>query len=291
MEQRSSDWHEMRKKHIGASDAPVIMGLCPWKTVSQLWEEKTCIGEQKIFFSKAMQRGIELEPAALKRFNETHELECFPVVQKHESLSYMMASLDGYDPREKAAVEIKCPGQKSHEKARKEIPRNYYCQMQHQMEVMCLAEMFFFSYLSESDFFAERVIRDDAFIEDMMKKEAIFWECVLNFTPPECNKNEGLVKMGPEWYEIAQSVSEIRERRISMEEMASGFKREEDFLIEEMLKMSEGKSAYCDKFQLKVVERKGAVEYGKIPELEGVDLDTYRKPSTEQRRFLSREEA
>lgn len=291
MEQRSEDWHEMRKKHIGASDAPVVMGLSPWRGPLQLWEEKTCIGEGKVFFSKHMQRGVELEPLALKKFNETHSYQCFPTVRKHKSIPYMMASLDGYDSEENVAVEIKCPGEKSHEKARKEIPRNYYCQMQHQMEVLNLGEIWFFSYLSDSDFFAEKVLRDDAFVEDLLKKEAIFWDCVLSFTPPECSKNQGLVKMGPDWYEIAQAVSEIRERRIALEEKASGYKKEEDFLIEEMLSMSEGKGAYCEKYQLKVVERKGSVEYGKIPELEGVDLDTYRKPSTTQRRFLSSEEA
>ncbi len=39
--QNTPEWHAFRRKRIGASDAPVIMGISPWKTPYQLWIEKT----------------------------------------------------------------------------------------------------------------------------------------------------------------------------------------------------------------------------------------------------------
>ena len=35
------DWLEERKKGIGGSDAATILGLNPYKTTIELWEEKT----------------------------------------------------------------------------------------------------------------------------------------------------------------------------------------------------------------------------------------------------------
>ena len=38
--QGTSEWLENRKNHIGASDAPVVMGVSPWDTPYKLWENK-----------------------------------------------------------------------------------------------------------------------------------------------------------------------------------------------------------------------------------------------------------
>ena len=47
MEQKSEEWLDWRKKGIGSSDAPIIMGVSPWKTPFELWEEKT--GTQRAY--------------------------------------------------------------------------------------------------------------------------------------------------------------------------------------------------------------------------------------------------
>lgn len=39
------EWLKERKSTIGGSDAGVILGVCPWKTNEQLWEEKVGIKE------------------------------------------------------------------------------------------------------------------------------------------------------------------------------------------------------------------------------------------------------
>ena len=38
--QQSEEWLEFRRSRIGASDAPIIMGVSPWKTHYKLWVEK-----------------------------------------------------------------------------------------------------------------------------------------------------------------------------------------------------------------------------------------------------------
>src|SRR5215472_18741668 len=111
--QGSEAWHKLRKSKITATDAPVIMGVNPWTTPYQRWQEKTCesISDRK---TEAMQRGIDLEPIARDLFSLKTGIELIPkddpknviISNKNE---WMMASLDGIDVTNSHIVEIKCP--------------------------------------------------------------------------------------------------------------------------------------------------------------------------------------
>lgn len=57
------DWLEHRKKYLGGSDASAILGLNPWKTNVQLFEEKTGLVIPEDISSKPyVQFGIGAEP-------------------------------------------------------------------------------------------------------------------------------------------------------------------------------------------------------------------------------------
>ena len=61
LEQGSAEWLTLRKSKICASEAAIILGISPWKTPFQLWEEKT--GRKESGFSSiAMQYGTDMEP-------------------------------------------------------------------------------------------------------------------------------------------------------------------------------------------------------------------------------------
>src|SRR5689334_6309347 len=133
--QNTSEWLEMRRNKIGASDAPVIMGVSPWKTPFQLWEEKLGIGKEKET-TASMRRGIDMEEEARQKFEELTGHIVFPKVMFHPDYEYLMASLDGIDMDHKVAVEIKCPGREDHECAMDGVvPEKYKPQLQHQLEV------------------------------------------------------------------------------------------------------------------------------------------------------------
>ncbi len=63
-------WHEWRRGGIGSSDAAAIMGVSPWRTPKEVWEEKV-YGTSVIIDNSAMARGRELEPIARTWFEET----------------------------------------------------------------------------------------------------------------------------------------------------------------------------------------------------------------------------
>ena len=173
LKQRSKEWLQWRANMVCASDAPIIMGMSPFKTIDQLLNEKSMRFESAP--NPWMLRGIELEALALQEFEKESGLIMFPCVGEHEN-GWMAASFDGMTIEQDAIVEIKCPGKKDHFAAMNGlVPEKYKAQLQHQMFVADLKEMFYNSFAGEKGVIV-KVKRDDAFIEIMLEKEFEFWE-------------------------------------------------------------------------------------------------------------------
>lgn len=182
--QRSEAWLKMRQEKIGASDAPIIMGVSPWKKPLQLWEEKLGFRPPEES-NQWMLRGIELEDDARNAFIFETGIYVTPRVVQHKILDWMIASLDGIDDKNENIIEIKCPGRKDHMIAKEGyIPNKYIPQLQHQMSVCDLKKAFYFSYYNGDTALIE-VKRDDQYIDLMIEQEERFWKCMQNFTPPD----------------------------------------------------------------------------------------------------------
>jgi putative phage-type endonuclease len=171
--QRSKQWLEYRRNKIMASDSGIILEMSTFKTIDQLYNEKT-----KCFESAPnpyMLRGIELESMALREFEKETDLIMFPCVGEHEN-GWMAASFDGMTIEGDAIVEIKAPGKKDHFAAMNGlVPKKYEAQLQHQMYVSGVQFMFYYSFDGEKGVIVE-VKRDEDFIEIMIEKEREFWE-------------------------------------------------------------------------------------------------------------------
>jgi len=269
--QGSEAWLAWRRKHVTATDSCVIMNVSPWKTIEQLWEEKVNgIDSQKD--NPAMKRGRDLEEKARHAYQKLTGNFVVPEVIEHPEYKFMSASFDGISPFWSFAVELKCPGIVDHDKAlRGEVPEKYYPQLQHQMFVADLKEIYYFSW-NESSNALIKVKRDQEYIVKMIEAELAFWEAVQSRTPISkrivknwqiptaiephiINELEHAIKMRMEWEYIEKVLKErILDQKIEFE---------------------------TENFSVSKSNRKGSIDYDKIPELFGVDLETYRKPSTE----------
>jgi putative phage-type endonuclease len=160
------------------------MGASPRKTPLQLWEEK--IGSKQSFYeSPAMRRGKDLEAEARKMFEQETGLVVWPNVLIHRQHNYIIASLDGMTMDEKSAVEIKCPGEKTHKMAQEgHIPKHYQIQMQHQLTVTGLNTMFYYSYDGQKGVILE-IQRDNVLIEKILARERLFFQSMQTPIPPE----------------------------------------------------------------------------------------------------------
>jgi putative phage-type endonuclease len=176
-EQSSREWLDWRRGGIGASDAPVIMGLSPWQKEGDLFMLKTGQMAERPA-NDAMERGKRLEPLARQAYAEQTGIAVEPMCVQSRQHDWMRASLDGLSADGQRVIEIKCPGEKDHSLAASgRVPEKYYPQLQHILAVTGLAEIDYWSFR-----FGHTVLlhvqRDDDFIAALLEKEAAFWAMV-----------------------------------------------------------------------------------------------------------------
>jgi putative phage-type endonuclease len=277
-QQNTPEWEQMRLNKIGASDAPVIMGVSPWKTPYQLWEEKLGL-KKNAPKTMSMERGIKLENQARDQFERLTGLVMMPQVIQHPSYEWMMASLDGIDFLGHNIVEIKCPGREDHCIALDgRIPEKYYPQMQHQLAVTDLKEAYYFSYDGQNGVIV-MVPRDDEYIEKLIDAEKKFWNSVESLEAPKLVARDYVEKSDEEWTQLSSSWLECN-RQLEF------YKEEEERIRERLIELSDKNNCRGGGIMLSRVVRKGNVDYKAVPELKTVNLDAYRKQSIEMWRLM-----
>ena len=279
IQQNTPEWLEMRKSKVGASDAPIILGVSPWKTPFQLWEEKLGLSAPPQM-NNAMRRGHELEPIARQAYIDHTGNYVEPSVEFHQEHKWMMASLDGVTPDKSIAVEIKCPGKVDHALAAQgEIPQKYFAQLQHQLAVLNLNNLHYFSY-KDGEYHLIDVPRDEKYIKKMIEKEQKFWDCLQNFDPPALIEKDFFVREDKEWSTLALEWN-------NNNQILKEAKEKEKILRESLIQLSKNKNTRGCGIRVQKIIRNGAIDYGSIPEIQGVHLEKYRKPSTVSWRFDS----
>jgi len=266
--QGTDEWLALRKTKITATDASVIMGVSPWKTKIQLYNEKISQNDNT-FVNESMQRGLDLEPIARDLFNIQTGIKMNPTVVIKD---WAMASLDGISSCGQFIVEIKCPGHKDHAISLEgKIPDQYYPQIQHQMYVTDLQFAYYYSFDG-----IEGVIvivkRDDEYIAKMVEEEKKFYECLINKIPPESNQDNFIERNDDLWEEYASQWKLVTE---SIKELEI----EEEKLRKKLIFLSGESNSKGAGISLCQIQRKGNIDYSKIPELKTLNLDLYRKAS------------
>lgn len=267
--QGTPEWRALRKTKITATDAIIIMGASHWMTRIQLYHEKTSNQPDK-YINERMQRGIDLEPIARSLF----ELQTGLIVEPRVVIKdWVMASLDGISECGSNIVEIKCPGEKDHAIALSgKVPDHYYPQLQHQMAVCEVDDMFYFSFDGADGVIVE-VKRDNAYIEKMRDLEWDFYQCILNKTPPEPDENDYIMREDDLWLQCVGKYKEVTS-------MIKHLEKEESDLRKQLIFLSGESNTKGGGISLCNVTRKGNIDYSIIPELNGVDLEPYRKSSS-----------
>lgn len=270
--QNTPEWEKHRKNKIGASDAPIIMQESPWTTPYQLWEKKMdLVCDPKT--TPAQQRGHDLEPLAREELEKMTGILFLPRVIFHPTTNYLMASLDAIDPEGLNIAEIKCAGKEDHSLALAgQVPRKYFPQLQHQLEVCQLDLVLYFSFDGSKGVIV-KVYRDDKYIKEMLQKEKEFWECMQEFNPPPLTDKDFEKKDDESWKETAQ------EWRLISNQMKELENREKQ-LRDSLISMSNNRNAMGHGIKVSTYPRKGSVDYSSIPEIRNIDLELYRKKTS-----------
>lgn len=134
MEQGSPEWHKLRSRSVGGSDAPVLWGVSPYKNEAELLQEKLAViaGDKLPEPTERMRRGSEAEAVIRKSLRHRNWQ---PSVHKNESLR-VHASLDGEECDD--GLEIKFKSQKSWDECKDRVPIHDLIQCWHNI---CVAEL------------------------------------------------------------------------------------------------------------------------------------------------------
>ena len=271
--QGSIAWKTMRKNHLMASEVPLIMGVSKYKrTKKQLWEEKLGLGQGQAD-NASMRYGRENEEIARKSYQSMTGNIVSPDVVFSKELPYLGASLDGISEDRTRVLEIKCTNKANHELAREgKIPEEFYPQLQQQMECAGVEYMDYFSFHKGEGIVVECKIDFDYLeIKNIKCKE--FWDCVENLDEPDL-EDEDYIERDDEWIDLASRLWSLKSERKSIES--------EEKNIEAQLKsLSQGKNSRGGKYRYKFSNRTGSIDYSSIPELKDLNLDIYRKKSTQ----------
>jgi len=191
----------------------------------------------------------------------------------------MTATLDGISKDRKTVVEIKNVNSEYHEMARNGIvPDVYIPQVFHQMEVAKPSTMIYWSYdRKEKKGHAVEVMPDSAYVAKLLKAEFEFQQMILDIEAPELTEYD-FEDMEGDWIQVARELG-------SVTELLKPLESREKELREMLKKLSNNRNCKGGGYKFSTYMQPGADDYKKVPELNGVNLDLYRKAPFQKWRF------
>jgi putative phage-type endonuclease len=277
--QGSPEWHAHRRALRNASETPAVMGISPWVTPYQLWLLKTGRAEQAV--NTAMQRGTALEPLARHAYEVETGHVMQPLVLQDGDYS---ASLDGMTLAGDLIVEIKCPykGRASslwQALEGGEVPLHYMAQIQHQLMVSGADQAHLWVFDGQVGL-KHVVERDEAAMEAIRAAWDVFAGHLKTDTPPPLCDRDCRQRIDPGWAEAAAAFVAAK---AGVEAATARLEACREALVGLATHPKEvGAGVSVTRFW-----KAGSVDYKKVVELKGVDLEQYRGKAREEVRVTA----
>jgi len=268
MKQGSEAWHEHRALYRNASETAAVMGLSPWQTPYDLWLIKT--GRKVVEETAPMKYGTEMEPLARAAFEEATGLILQPQVVVEGAYS---ASLDGITINGDILVEIKCPFKGAVSELWQTVksgtvPQHYLLQVQHQLMVS-QARIAYLWVFDGSVGVQLTITPDEITFARIREAWDLFQPYLDNDTPPPLGEQDTRTRSDKEWREAAES---YRGWKSVMDEASAKAEAAKAKLVALATHSREAGGGVSVTRYWKT----GNVDYKKVPELAGVNLEPYR---------------
>ncbi len=277
--QGSPEWLAYRLAKRNASESAAVLGLSPWMTPYQLWLIKT--GRHQAVATAAMQRGTDLEPLARRVYEEQTGLVMQPLVLEAEAYS---ASLDGMTLEGDLVLEIKCPVRGARSElwqsvAAGEIPEHYGVQIQHQLMVSGAQTAHLWVFDGERGLL-HSMERDETLMERIQAAWDGFQRYLDDDTPPALSEADTVVRTDSAWAEAARAYALVKREADAVAERLEAARQALVALAQHP--REQGAGVAVTRFW-----KQGNVDYKKVPQLKGVDLDTYRGKAKQEVRVTT----
>ena len=174
------EWLNWRTSGIGGSDVSIIFGLNKFRSVYQLWLEKTGqvipVEEENDY----THFGTILEPIVKAEFTRRTGLKIRSrnAILQSEEYPFMLADLDGviYENGEMCIFEAKTASTYKKEIWEEGVPVEYQLQIQHYMAVTGAKKTYIAALVGGNQFFYYEVFRDEELINIIIQVEKEFWQ-------------------------------------------------------------------------------------------------------------------
>jgi putative phage-type endonuclease len=275
--QGSEAWLEHRRGLRNASETPAVLGISPWMTPYQLWLQKT--GRTVPEVNEAMRRGTALEPQARAAYEDRTGLVMQPLVLQDGLYS---ASLDGMTLAGDLIVEIKVPyrGQGStlwQAVEAGEVPVYYLAQIQHQLMVSGAELAHLWVYDGQQGLLRE-VTPDSGYAERIRAAWDAFAVFLDGDTPPPLADADSRRRDDADWHQAAKA---YQAAKAEADQAAARLEAARSVLVGLARHPKEvGAGVAVTRFW-----KTGSVDYKKVVELKGVDLEHYRGKAREEVRI------
>lgn len=177
---------EERRTGLGGSDAAAALGLSPWQTPYDLWEQKTGIAPP-VEETEPMLWGKLLEDVIRREYARRtgHDVQPVKEMMRHPEHPWMFAHVDGAVSNG-AILEVKTTRDARGwgEPGTSELPDHYLVQVHHYLAVANVQVCDVAVLFGGQDLQLYQVERDAEIEQRLIDSEADFWRHVIDAEPP-----------------------------------------------------------------------------------------------------------
>lgn len=209
----TEEWLEGRMHGIGGSEAGIVLGLNPFKSRLELWNEKvTKTRHLDPDVAMRLKLGNLLESLVADEYSELTGRKLEVQGQKvHPKYNFILGNIDreivSSDRKYPGILEIKTKGAFT-DWYDEDIPIYYMAQMQHYLEIYSYTWGSFaildLGTLKIKHFDVER---DEEFISRIIKEEIAFWGLVEKKVPPEVDNSIACQEFLREKYKVSEDIT------------------------------------------------------------------------------------
>jgi putative phage-type endonuclease len=272
LEQGTPEWLSARYDFVTASQTPILFDLSPYETRLGLFEEKVMRQEMRNLEGKEVlfARGHNAELKA-REWLKAQGIDYVPAVFVNLEHPDLLASLDGIHGER--ILECKFVGEETLEAIRKgTVSPHHLCQVQTQLLVSEAKVCDYFATAPNGESHLLEITPDSNYQSEISIAASVFMNGVRNGEPPEPGEKDFFMPERDERFEILSAMdAHLKETEEKFEALKEELKK--DYEAHRRVRYG----------QVTIVKsvKKGAIDYKKVPVLKGLDLEKYRKPSTE----------
>lgn len=242
---KRQEWLNERKTYIGGSDIASIIGVSPWKTALELYQEK--IDGVTENDNNYTEWGTLLEPVVADMYSKnTGNKVVEPIgLIRHKEYPFLAANIDRFVNGGEYILECKTAGfpmrSKWGQEGTDDIPQAYYSQVAYYAAIADVPKVDIAVLIGGNDFRIYRYMRDKA-LEDKLLQIAInFWnKHVLAKVPPEPSNLKDIESLYPSsngtQIEVSQEILDDIQKLKELKAQVKGIEEESTHLQESIKK-------------------------------------------------------